>query len=64
MATTYAYSKPRSASSEPRAPTRKVLTAHQARHLKRRLVTAFCEERLSAAAVQRAFDIFPELRDA
>ncbi len=43
---------------------RRSLTPHAARHLKRRLITAFCEDRLSEAAVARAFETFPELEGA
>jgi hypothetical protein len=43
---------------------RPTLSPHQARHLKRRLIVAYAEDRLSAAAVERAFEIFRELRGA
>jgi hypothetical protein len=43
---------------------RRCLTPFQARRIKRNLVIAFCEGRISQAAVDRAFEMFPELRRA
>jgi hypothetical protein len=41
---------------------RELLSKHQARRVKRNLITAFCEGRISETAVARAFSVFPELR--
>jgi hypothetical protein len=43
---------------------RALLSKDQARQVKRRLISAYCNGKLSEAAVQRAFEIFPEVRGA
>jgi hypothetical protein len=46
------------------AQPRQILSAFRARRVKRRLISAYCNGKLSEAAVERAFEIFPELRSA
>jgi hypothetical protein len=43
---------------------RRSFSPHQARRLKRFIITKFCRDELSAAAVQRAFQLFAELKNA
>jgi hypothetical protein len=50
--------------SELKFNARPLLSKHQARRLKRFMIRRYCEDRLSAAAVARAFEVFPELKGA
>jgi hypothetical protein len=43
---------------------RRALSPHQARKFKRTIIAKFCRAEISAEAVERAFQIFAELRGA
>jgi hypothetical protein len=43
---------------------RELLSKHQARRIKRAVVSKYCRGELSQDAVDRAFIVFPELRGA
>jgi hypothetical protein len=43
---------------------RELLSKHQARRVKQFIISRYCAGCLSAAAVARVFEIFPELRSA
>jgi hypothetical protein len=45
-------------------PRRIALAPFAARLMKQRLIRRYCEAKISATAVTRAFEIFPELRSA